>query len=120
LTETRCLGYILDQIEKLKNVPLHNLMEELGGLPLLGSQPGGKWDSDGYSFEDLFIRCWQITSSLPIFNVNFSKDIVENEERFRLSVSQTSNTNIHGYLFYQTYNISSTFSIYCYTQFVYY
>ncbi|XP_060564879.1 endothelin-converting enzyme 2-like [Ruditapes philippinarum] len=75
-----------DQIEKLKNVPLHNLMEELGGLPLLGSQPGGKWDSDGYSFEDLFIRCWQITSSLPIFNVNFSKDIVENEERFRLSI----------------------------------
>jgi hypothetical protein len=89
------LGYILDQIEKLKNVPLHNLMEELGGLPLLGSQPGGNWDSDAYSFEDLFIRCWQITSSLPILDVYFNKNIVGNEERFQLSVRHTCNTNIH-------------------------
>lgn len=31
-------------------------MESLGGLPMLGDQPGGGWDPKTYSLEDLIVK----------------------------------------------------------------
>ncbi|XP_060591254.1 uncharacterized protein LOC132746195 [Ruditapes philippinarum] len=88
-------------------------MEELGGLPLLGSQPGGNWDSDAYSFEDLFISCWHITSSSPILYVYFSKDIVGNEERVQLSIDNpTFPVPVYYYLEGRDSNIFSAYKTY--------
>ena len=59
----------LAKIENEGNAPLHKLMEDLGGLPILGSAPGGGWDSTTYSIEDLLVKSFQITNYVPIISI---------------------------------------------------
>ena len=51
-----------DNIEEKRNVPIHKLMEELGGLPMLGSASGGGWNASLFSLEDLFFQSFKMVS----------------------------------------------------------
>jgi hypothetical protein len=60
-------------------------MEYLGGLPVLGSASGGKWNQNAYSFEDLIVTSFGVTDSVPIFYVHLDVYFV-GQEKYRLNV----------------------------------
>lgn len=46
----------IDTIEEKDAQPLTDVLEELGGWPVLGNQPGGNWQQSRYNFEDLWAK----------------------------------------------------------------
>jgi hypothetical protein len=78
--------YFLEAIERDGNVPLHKLMEDLGGLPVLGSASGGKWNQNAYSFEDLIVTSFRVTDSVPILYVHLDDARLVGQEKYRLNV----------------------------------
>ncbi|XP_060562401.1 neprilysin-4-like [Ruditapes philippinarum] len=79
-----------EAIEREGNVPLHKLMEDLGGLPVLGSESGGKWNQNAYSFEDLIVISFQVTDSVPILYVHLDDVYLVGQEKYRLNFDQPS------------------------------
>ncbi|XP_060575366.1 neprilysin-1-like [Ruditapes philippinarum] len=76
-----------DKIEKLGNAPLHEYMESMGGLPMLGDAPGGRWDSSSYSLEDLLVKSFHMTPSTPMIHLSI-KDTNKKKDRFELQIDQ--------------------------------
>jgi hypothetical protein len=80
------LFIFLEAIERDGNVPLHKLMEDLGGLPVLGSASGGKWNQNAYSFEDLIVTSFRVIDSVPILYVHLDDVRLVGQEKYRLNV----------------------------------
>jgi hypothetical protein len=78
--------YFSEAIEREGNAPLHKLMEDLGGLPVLGSASGGKWNQNAYSLEDLIVTSFQVTDSVPILHVHLDDVVLVGQEKYRLNV----------------------------------
>ena len=67
-------------------------MEDLGGLPILGSASGGGWNSTAYSLEDLLVKSFQITTSTPIIRMTIGErvPVYLGQTHYFLMVSQAS------------------------------
>ena len=76
-----------DRIEKLGNKPLHAFFESMGGLPMLGEAPGGGWDSNNYSLEDLIVNSIHMTPSTPVIRIAII-DTGRVKDKYVLTVSR--------------------------------
>ncbi|XP_033097891.1 neprilysin-1-like [Anneissia japonica] len=76
-----------ETIEAKDASPLIDLMEYLGGWPVLGTSPGGKWSSNGYKFETLWAK---LTGELsePYIISTFVNIDDKNSSRYILMIDQ--------------------------------
>ncbi|XP_060599061.1 neprilysin-like isoform X3 [Ruditapes philippinarum] len=63
-----------DKIEELGLTYIQKYMDGFGGWPVLGSNPGGNWNSSDYNIEDLLIYSRKGTNYLPLIDVGVTQD----------------------------------------------
>ncbi|XP_033097749.1 membrane metallo-endopeptidase-like 1 isoform X4 [Anneissia japonica] len=76
-----------DIIEEKDASPLIDLMEYLGGWPVLGPSPGGMWSSTGYKFEKLWAKLSGEFNNNHIISTYVDNDD-KNSSRYILKIDQ--------------------------------
>ncbi|XP_071945619.1 membrane metallo-endopeptidase-like 1 [Antedon mediterranea] len=78
-----------DTIDKLDGEPLIDLLEYLGGWPVLGPSPGGMWSQRGYKFETLWATLSGEFNNRHIIHSYVDYDD-KNSSRYILKIDQPS------------------------------
>ena len=65
---------LAERIEELGLDFILAYMENFGGMPVLGSNKGGKWDESAYNLEDLMVLVRNETNTLPIVDIWVAQD----------------------------------------------
>ena len=53
---------------------IHEYMENLGGMPALGSSPGGKWNEASFDMTEMMNRMKLETTYVPIIDIGIMQD----------------------------------------------
>lgn len=70
------LLFFQEALNERGNEDIWNLLEEMGGMPLLGSNRGGGWNKDNYSLADLLAK-----TKMPIpFRMSITKDLFQTSQ----------------------------------------
>ncbi|XP_006815211.2 neprilysin-1-like [Saccoglossus kowalevskii] len=71
----------LDGIDNVGKAPLTRLLESLGGWPVLGDNPGGRWNASHYKLESLLSLMLREIGNSLLFSTHVSTETMQPSRR---------------------------------------